>query len=85
MPEKSTTMVEAAEMLVATKAALANAVKAEDRDGIRQAGEDLNGLGGYTLMKRILDEVANTYNDPEYGRVCSMIDHAWHGIGTWKA
>ena len=76
---------ENAEMIAVIKEALANAIKADDRDMIRIAGEDLNGLGGRVLMKRVLDEVAESYDDPEYGRVCSMVDHAWDGIGDWVA
>jgi hypothetical protein len=73
------------EMIVTLTAALADAVRAKDRDRIRQIGEDLNGLGGFDLMKRVLDEVAGTYDDPEYAQVCNMVDHAWNGVGVWIA
>ena len=76
---------ENAEAIAVITTALADAVKANDRDIIRQAGEDLNKLGGVDLMGRVLDEVAKSYDDPEYGRVCSIIDHAWDRIGDWLA
>jgi hypothetical protein len=87
---KETTMTEEAEKknaekIAAITTALARAIEANNRDMIRQAGEDLNGLGSTTLMKHVLDEVAKPYDDPEYGRVCSMVDHAWHGVGDWLA
>ncbi len=79
------TDAEKAEMIVAITTVLAHAIEANDQDIIRQAGEDLNGLGGDVLMKRVLDEVAKPYDDPEYGRVCNLVDKEWHGIGNWLA
>jgi hypothetical protein len=76
---------ENAEKIAAITTAFAHAIEANDQDIIRQAGEDLNGLGGFGLMRRVLNEVAESYDSPEYERVCNMVDKTWDGIGDWLA
>jgi hypothetical protein len=56
-----------------------------DFEAIRQVGMRLNEIGGIVLMKRILSEVGAKYEDPEYGRMMSICDHAWNGVGDWLA
>jgi hypothetical protein len=60
-------------------------VERDGRDIVRDVGKRLNELGGTELMHRVIDEVTEPIDQPEYGRVCSIVGHAWNGIGDWLA
>lgn len=57
----------------------------ESREVIVEAGHRLYEIGGERLMLDTLYDVAGIWDDPEHGRILSIVDHRWTGIGNWVA
>lgn len=52
---------------------------------ITAIGLKLNAEGGIKAMHEALNAIADRYDDPEYARVCGVIDKRFDGIGGWMA
>ena len=54
------------------------------REEVKEIGEFLNDIGGFTLMNAVLWRAESLSLQHERGSILRNIEMAWDGIGEWR-